>query len=540
MRTAPLSLLVLCLVLHPAYRLFAQDAKGGKPRLDALGDPLPDGALARLGTPRPRSEQDRNGTALSVASVGFTGDGKTLISADESTVCLWDAATGKERRRFVPTTEDRGRRLQIHAISPNGKYLAANDTISTVCLMDILSGKEVLAVTPTSGNYVWPAGFSGQGSHLVVAEHRGYRVVDLSAGREVRRFEVDSDRHRFALSPDGSVLASATVPRDAEGAELRTCEVRLWDVATGRERGMAGMDREQYHALAFSSDGTFVAAAGSGRAVRFWDAGRVWTTGRIPIDSGSLSQLRFSPDGRTLAALAGGHGERKLLLWEMASLTLRREFSVPRTGVTCLAFSPDGRILATGQADSTVLLWGTLGNPENDGRADRPSARELVGLWSDLDIPNASRVLRAMRGLVAAPKETVELLRKHLRPVDGKAAPGRAIDTLIANLDDDSFEVREKATQELERGGPVTRAAIETALEQKPSLEKRRRLEKALEKLIQIAPADELLRPLRAIEVLERIGTPEARQFLKDLASGAADARLTSEARAALRRLEAP
>ena len=107
---------------------------------------------------------------------------------------------------------------------------------------------------------------------------------------------------------------------------------------------------------------------------------------------------------------------------------------------------------------------------------------------------------------------------------------------LLAQLDSDEFAVREKATQALLALGEQAESALRTALAGNSSLEVRRRVEMILE---QLEPSKSLarLRALRAVEVLEHIGTPEAREVLEKLANGAPEARLTQEAKASLGRL---
>jgi hypothetical protein len=106
-------------------------------------------------------------------------------------------------------------------------------------------------------------------------------------------------------------------------------------------------------------------------------------------------------------------------------------------------------------------------------------------------------------------------------------------------LDSDVFTVRDKATKELRKLGELAEPAYRKALAARPALEMSRRLQELLDDVgqQQWRPSAEDLRQLRAIEALERIGTPEARRLLETLASGANGARQTREARAALQRL---
>jgi hypothetical protein len=119
-----------------------------------------------------------------------------------------------------------------------------------------------------------------------------------------------------------------------------------------------------------------------------------------------------------------------------------------------------------------------------------------------------------------------------LRPA---AAPGSKQLALIADLDAANFKVRQKAYQELKKLGSHAESALRKGLQGRPSLEMRKRLEQLLESATY---SREVLRGLRAVEVLERVGTSEAREVLKTLAAGTPGCRLTQEAQATLDRLK--
>jgi hypothetical protein len=130
----------------------------------------------------------------------------------------------------------------------------------------------------------------------------------------------------------------------------------------------------------------------------------------------------------------------------------------------------------------------------------------------------------------------VPYLTSQLRWVIG--ADAERIARLITDLDDDRYAVREKATADLERIVKVAEPALRKALDNRPSLEVQRRIEKILDRLKdRLAWPQERLRLLRTVEILEKIGTPEARRGLEDLARRAADVELKQEAKASLERL---
>ena len=200
-----------------------------------------------------------------------------------------------------------------------------------------------------------------------------------------------------------------------------------------------------------------------------------------------------------------------------------------------LAFSPDGKTLASGSYDTTVLVWGVTGLGKDRPRRLPLTPQELKILWTNLASEDAAKAYQAIDTLTACPPQTVPLLKENLKPV-ARVDPQR-IARLIADLDSEHFAVREQATQELETLGEQAGPALRRWLAGGPSAEGRRRAERLLARLE--APADRpvRLRELRAVEVLERVGRGEARRALEELAKGAPEARLTQEAKAALGRL---
>ncbi|MBI1914566.1 MAG: hypothetical protein HYS12_07485 [Planctomycetes bacterium] len=204
--------------------------------------------------------------------------------------------------------------------------------------------------------------------------------------------------------------------------------------------------------------------------------------------------------------------------------------------VACVAFAPGGKVLATGSNDTTVLFWGLAG-PTGDGKQPAPGEKELQSLWADLAGEDAAKAYRAIWALVASPQQAVPFLRKHLKPA--VPADAQKLKQLLADLDSPRFSVREKAIQELAKLGDLAEPGLRRVLEGKPSLEVRQRVERLLEQLQGPVVTPDRLREIRAVEALEHMGTAEARRLLKELAAGAAGARLTREATAADARLSA-
>jgi hypothetical protein len=204
--------------------------------------------------------------------------------------------------------------------------------------------------------------------------------------------------------------------------------------------------------------------------------------------------------------------------------------------VTSLVFTPDGKKLISGSSDSTALAWDVTGLHTTDRLPRKDlSSDNLRVLWTALGEEDAAKAYQAIWTLTAMPNQTVSFLEKQLRP----AAPVTAerLAQLIADLEHETFAVRQRAFAELAQLDRLAEPVLRKALAGQPTLELRQRVEQLLARLEGPITAPERLRTVRAIETLEQIGTAAARELLAKLAIGAPAARETQDAQAALDRL---
>jgi hypothetical protein len=281
----------------------------------------------------------------------------------------------------------------------------------------------------------------------------------------------------------------------------------------------------------FSPDGKQLASGMEGGIVSLWEAATGKEIRQLQGHPDAVQALAFSPDGRVLAS---GGADPLVRLWEVASGQEVRRSPGHRGPVTSLAFAPDGATLVSGSADTTLLLWDLAGN-----RAAGPVKLEpvkLEALWTALAGGDGAKAYDAIWTLTAAPKDSLPFLLDRLQLFFG--ADQERIARLIADLDHDEFQTRERATADLIQLGKLADPLLRKTLDKPPSLEVRRRIERIQEKIKGGVPwPQERLRLVRLIEVLEKIGAAEARQGLEKLAQRAPEPDLRHEARAALKRL---
>jgi RNA polymerase sigma factor (sigma-70 family) len=450
-------------------------------------------------------------TLSGVGAVAFSPDGRILASGSFQTICLWDTVTGK---KLLQWRDKDAALVKALAFSADGKMLASRS--NTVRLWESATGREISQINQGDAMALSSDGrtlatFARPTGMVTINDPVTVYLWD-AVGKEVGRLAVrPTEVELLAFSPDGKTLAIGNWCR-VEGNDP---PMRLWEIATGQERGHLSAGRQhRVRALAFSPDGNFLAWVGVQHRTAL-------QSGTDPV-TGTRTETN---------ALLWEGAEHEIHVWDLREGREIQHMKGHDGEILSIAFSCDGRTLASGGSDSTVLLWDILATERSGGPAGKLGQAEMDALWADLASSDAPKAYRAIGKLAAAPEQAVSFLKEWLRA--GVVTDPKRVSELIADLDSDQFAVREKAGRELENLGMDAEGALRKALEGQPSVEGRRRTQGLLERLERA----EGLRISRAVEALERINYPAARQLLETLAKRAPGGRLSEDAKAAFQRL---
>jgi WD40 repeat protein len=463
--------------------------------------------------------------------VQFSPDGKSLVSTaytavhgEDQNAYVWDAASGKVLKRV----DWRGGTWSAGTVSADGRVLAQGRAGEKVTVTEVATKKLLLqvdepsfapthiALTPDGKSLMVmllsPAPGGGRGKLQLWDVARGKKLLDLST-------------FYFGFF-------------DAPGRKLVVIEglgdqgqLTCYDVATGRKLPRSTLSPPKEYRVVLSLTGRLAAAAPmEAGPVALREPASGQTFAKLTSRGHLFMDLAFSPNGRLLA---GATVDGPIIVWDVLDGQELAYLKGHRAEATSVSWSPDGKRLVSGSADLTILVWDAepwLAKAAQP--APKLTAEALEALWQDLATGWAHT---AIAQLVRAPKDAVPLLRQKLLVTAPKdLARMRA---LLADLNSDKFAVRNQAQVELEKLGDLALPLLEKVLANKPTLEVRQRVDKVLAKLEKPPVVAVCLQQMRALAVLEMIGSDEAKALVDLLAGGDPDAWLTREAQAVKQRL---
>jgi RNA polymerase sigma factor (sigma-70 family) len=495
----------------------------------------------------------------------FTPDSRTLlVNAYDPVIRQYDAATGT---RLLRKGEATGR-FNAFAFSHDRKHVYSLGSDSQLRTWDAATGKEVRTTT-VAGQY---GRFSVDGRSIIVAGQFGSRTYDTESGRErwqspEKSLLCISDDGKLAALTDGKDLVLrdvstgkdlqrlggaatfwswAVISPDSRRVYVNVDEsvnrhvfypgpIQVWDVESGRV----------LQSFSLQPNGGYFQMSADGKTIALHHLGDASENGCIelfetltgkkrlicsqPHVYSPTAPLRFTPDRKLIAT--ADYFSHDLDFYDIDNGEIHHRIPSYSNGVNCWAISRDGKYLVTAGTSTNALIWDLAALPPA-GKKKFQSASDLPGLWLDLDSSDATKAYKAMRTMVNMGDLCLPYLDRQLAPA--QAIDAKRISAWISQLDNDEFAIREKATKQLEEFGVGARFLLDRAQSEKLSEEANRRIDLLLSKINQ---SPDFIRSIRALEVIEHIGTPVARRILKRLAQGEKQATMTAEASAALERL---
>jgi dipeptidyl aminopeptidase/acylaminoacyl peptidase len=483
-----------------------------------------------------------------VQSLAFSANGRAVVTADSDAVRRWGAATGKMSWAVEAS--------YAAVLSSDGR-VAADQVGGGIRLVDATAGVDLPALS-SLGEDVRPLALSPGGRVVAVTRaadgRRELALLDTASSKQWHALATYPEGPAaVAFSADGRTFAAVEVvvePRDPQAVgglsntlalpQAKKAVFRTWDAASGRLLREFAAGPIWPTRLLVSPDGRYLFAYAVGEPIRVWETAigkqvLEWSPADKPTQA-----LAVSADGRTLATADSNHSADDpavIRLWDAGTREeLGRFLPAEQCHVGPLAFSPDGTRLASAAGwDGTALVWDVAdmtGRPRP--AAVRRTEEELTDLWNDLGSGDAAKAFEAGRKLArseGAAAFAAARLPGWRRLLD--RADGRRLARLIADLDADAFAVRREAAEDLRRLGPLAEGALRERLkDEKLSVEARSAIG---EVLTGGGEGGEFARWRRATEALERAGTAEARDVLKQLAEGSDP--VAEEAKASLERL---
>jgi len=451
------------------------------------------------------------------------------LSTDGSMV-VWNRGELKPLRRII--VADVGEQQHEFAFAVSAKQnlaFVATSTTPSIQAWDVGEGKVAFQVPVGGDSAVLSLAVSPNGDRLAVGFHSGVAEIwDIAGKKKLHTWKAPAPIQTFAFHPTGKTLAvgsrSAVLLVDTDaGNEIRRLEPRP---------GVPAKDQPMVSSIAFLPDGRSLIVAGFDGVARQIDLETAKEIQEFEGARSAIASIVPSPDGRMLAAACA---DRTVRLWEIyggAKIAVGLGHDGP---VAAIDWTADGRTLFSAGADACFLIWDATGIATEGTFPNLAfTLPHLQTRWQELAVVDGARGIRAAWSMVACP-EGAAFLAKQLYLVD----PER-IRKLLAELNDSKFNVRERATADLERYGRWVEAGLREVAENPPGPEAKRRAERLLQKLNvpgALTLQQERLRHRRVVFAFEHIANDAAKKGLSDLSTGAPEEDLRREAAETLARI---
>ncbi len=481
------------------------------------------------------------GHSSGISTTNLTPDGRFVVTADgvDKEAIVWDVANGRMIRRL----QGHEQACRAAGFSDDGKVISTSADDGTVRIWEAATGRQLFKL----GDFEQPVGWSlplpnSRKVALIGAAGGQITIYDYARSQQIGELKLDQPiaPGMVYCAGDGRLLAAFPCedPNKSDSAH-KVIGLDLWNVEARRMiRHFDGFQSSSFF-CAISADMRTLCTYGSDGMVRLWEvaSGKLRMAFRVRAEieePGDATQpIDFSIDGRTIACADGA----RLDLWDLPTGARFASINGHEQPITTVDFTPDGRRLLTGSDDTTLLGWDMTRQEWRSRPLERSLGdRDLLRAWEQLSSADAAEAFRARWALAGDPQKTVALFRERLRR-EATVSKDR-IRSWISELDSPRYAVRDRAHGSLVTHVYQAESELRQAIAGRISVESRNRITRILEESFTAIPSPVHLREMRAVEILEQIGTPQARDLLRHLAAAEAPTRISRDAAESLKRLE--
>ncbi len=284
------------------------------------------------------------GKGKAVLSVAISPGGKSIASASDRTITLWNPRTGEE----ISTLNGHSRPLNALAISPDGVTLVSGGEDNAIKLWNLATGQEVRTL-----------GRHRQGIRTFAFSQDGYILGNGSDDSTIKIWSLRTRKQLFtlkghfsgvtslAISPSGKVIASGSFDNT----------INLWNLETGKKIRTLGKHSSGVTSLAIRPDGKILASGSFDNTIKLWNLQTGKKIHTIKGHSRTVSSLAISPDGKILAS---GSFDNTIKLWNLETGKEIHTLKGHQSGIKSIAFSPQSSkdaILISGSQDGVIKIW---------------------------------------------------------------------------------------------------------------------------------------------------------------------------------------
>ena len=315
----------------------------------------------------------------SIQSLAFSPDGNTIVSCGGNDLHLWDSGTNQLLKTLIGHTES----VNSVVLSPDGETIVSASDDGTIRLWNANTRKP-LKTLMAHADSVNSVVFSSDGNTIASAGNdRTIRLWNANTGELLRTLTGHIENvNTVAFSPDGKTIASGGGRLVYLGGreDSGTCvgqEIRLWNASTGELFKTLTGHTSVVNSVVFSPDGSTIASGSghwmgyegvvsAGEEVRLWNANTGELLKTLTGHKDVVSSVAFSPDGNLIVSgdryywdefLSSGAFSGKIRVWDAHTGEHLKTLKGHTGGVSSVAFSPNGKTLASARTDGTILLW---------------------------------------------------------------------------------------------------------------------------------------------------------------------------------------